>query len=68
MVDTYDRWLQNYDGWLESQEPLDRSHYSIQDDVEDGVQYFYVFENHTFQDKFNSYEDAESYIDYLLGV
>lgn len=63
MFRTYDSWLTDYDGYLES---LPRAEYRIEHDQDEDV--YMVFENNLYQESFKKHEDAESYIDYLLGV
>lgn len=60
---SYDSWLQNYDGWLESQPPAE---YSIKYDHEEKL--YMVFENNFYMESFDTEEGAETYIDYLRGV
>jgi hypothetical protein len=62
VMNTYDSWLQNYDGYLES---LPRADYNIKYDHEEDV--YMVFENKMYLESFNTESDAETYIDYLLG-
>jgi len=57
-----DSWLQDYDGWLESQPP---SEFNIKYDHEEKV--YMVFENKFYLESFNSKDDAFHYIDYLQG-
>ena len=61
-MNTYDSWLQNYDGYLES---LPRADYDIKYDHEEDV--YMVYENNLYLEAFKKHEDAETYIDYLLG-
>ena len=63
MAQTYDSWLTDYDGWLKSQP---RANYNIQYDQDEGV--YMVFENKLYLESFNTESDAETYINYLLGV
>ena len=63
MAQTYDSWLTDYDGWLKSQP---RADYNIQYDQDEGV--YMVFENKLYLESFNTESDAETYINYLLGV
>jgi hypothetical protein len=62
VMNTYDSWLQDYDGYLES---LPRADYNIKYDHEEDV--YMVFENKMYLESFNTESDAETYIDYLLG-
>ena len=62
VMNTYDSWLQDYDGYLES---LPRADYNIKYDHEENV--YMVFENKMYLESFNTESDAETYIDYLLG-
>ena len=61
-MNTYDSWLQNYDGYLES---LPRAEYDIKYYHEEDV--YMVYENNLYLEAFKKHEDAETYIDYLLG-
>ena len=61
-MNTYDSWLQNYDGYLESRP---RAEYDIKYDHEEDV--YMVYENNLYLESFKKHEDAETYIDYLLG-
>jgi len=63
MAQTYDSWLTDYDGWLESQP---RADYNIQYDQDEDV--YMVFENKLYLESFNTESDAETYINYLLRV
>lgn len=62
VMNTYDSWLQDYDGYLES---LPRADYNIKYDHDEDV--YMVFENKMYLESFNTESDAETYIDYLLG-
>lgn len=62
-MNTYDSWLTDYDGWLQSQP---RADYNIQYDQDEDV--YMVFENKVYLESFNTESDAETYINYLLGV
>jgi accessory colonization factor AcfC len=63
MLRSYDSWLTDYDGWLESQP---RAEYKIEYDQDEEV--YMVLENNMYLESFKTESDAESYIDYLLGV
>lgn len=62
MAQTYDSWLQDYDGWLRSQPLVE---YKIKYDHEEKV--YMVFEDKMYLESFNSESDAEVYIKYLQG-
>lgn len=63
MLRSYDSWLTDYDGYLES---LPRAEYKIEHDQDEDV--YMVFENKMLLESFNTESEAETYIDYLLGV
>jgi len=63
MAQTYDSWLQDYDGYLKS---LPRAIYDIEYDQDEDV--YMVFENKMYLESFSTESDAETYINYLLGV
>ena len=63
MAQTYDSWLQDYDGYLKS---LPRANYDIEYDQDKDV--YMVFENKMYLESFSTESDAETYINYLLGV
>ena len=60
---SYDSWLQDYDGYLKS---LPRASYDIEYDQDEDV--YMVFENKMYLESFSTESDAETYINYLLGV
>jgi hypothetical protein len=63
MAHTYDSWLTDYDGYIES---LPRAEYRIEHDQDEDV--YMVFENKLYLESFSTESDAETYINYLLGV
>jgi hypothetical protein len=63
MAQTYDSWLQDYDGYLKL---LPRANYDIEYDQDEDV--YMVFENKMYLESFSTESDAETYINYLLGV
>jgi hypothetical protein len=63
MLRSYDSWLTDYDGYIES---LPRADYDIKYDQDEDV--YMVFENKMYLESFSTESDAETYINYLLGV
>lgn len=63
MARSYDSWLTDYDGYLESFPP---SEYDIRYDHEEKV--YMVFENGFFMESFTTEDAAETYIEYLKGA
>jgi hypothetical protein len=63
MLRSYDSWLTDYDGYIES---LPRAEYRIEHDQDEDV--YMVFENKLYLESFSTESDAETYINYLLGV
>jgi len=62
MARSYDSWLQDYDGYLQSLPPAD---FNIKYDHDEKV--FMVFEDKFYLESFNTESDAETYIKYLMG-
>jgi len=60
---SYDSWLQDYDGYLKS---LPCASYDIEYDQDEDV--YMVFEDKMYLESFSTESDAETYINYLLGV
>jgi len=61
---TYDSWLQDYDGWLQGQPLVE---YEV--DYDDDEKVYFVLEDGKVypHETFNTEEDAQTFIKWLLG-